>query len=150
MHCSAIICNNQSGRIRFRLLDKKGDKGYFEQIGQSLLNVDGIYSVQTNHVTASVLVLHKTTKENIIQQIKNQGFFEIKETQSQSKNITDAVRNSYEFLDSLTERYVGGLNIHSLVLASLIITGFYQLLRGNVGLPVWYVAFWYAMTLAKK
>ncbi|MFQ3573351.1 MAG: HMA2 domain-containing protein [Thermodesulfovibrionales bacterium] len=150
MGCNAQICHQQPGRIRFRLLDKKGDRVYFEQIEQELLKIGGIDSVKSNHLTGSVLVLHRATTEDILQRIKAHGFFEIPEITKQTGTVTDAVRNSYYLLNDISKRYLGGLDIHSIVLTSLIITGIYQILRGNVGLPVWYVAFWYAMTLVKK
>lgn len=150
MGLTAIISNNQQGRIRFRLLDKKGDKAYFESLGNELNRINGIYSVKTNPITGSVLVLHNTNTESIIQQIKDAGFFFVKDTNHKEDPVTESVRKSYAFLDNTIKNYVGGLSIHSLVLALLIVTGFYQILRGNLGLPAWYVAFWYAMTLAKR
>ncbi|MCX8026361.1 MAG: hypothetical protein N3A62_00705 [Thermodesulfovibrionales bacterium] len=148
MDCSAKIITNQTGRIRFRLNNKKAD--YLDNIGQQLLTFEGVYSVKTNPTTGSILVLHNTNGEEILKQIKNRGFMEINETDKKEISIVDATRISYDHLDNFVKRYLGGLNIHSLVLASLLITGVYQLLRGNIGLPAWYVAFWYAMTLAKR
>lgn len=148
MDCSAQIITNQTGRIRLRLNNKKAD--YLDNIGQQLLTFEGVYSIKTNPTTGSILVLHNTNGEEILKQIKNSRIMQITETDKKEISIVDATRISYDHLDNIVKRYLGGLNIHSLVLASLLIAGVYQLLRGNIGLPAWYVAFWYAMTLAKR
>jgi hypothetical protein len=44
----------------------------------------------------------------------------------------------------------GELDIPSVFFAALLISGIYQIARGNMAAPAWYTAFWYAFGIFSR
>jgi hypothetical protein len=59
MKAKAYLVHSIPGRIRLRVPERRGDCGFFDEIRRQLQGLDTVSRVETNPVTASVLVYHE-------------------------------------------------------------------------------------------
>lgn len=58
IHPAAYIKHRLPGRVRLKIPQKKGDRGYFERMGESFANCHGVTQLQLNPPSGSVLICH--------------------------------------------------------------------------------------------
>jgi len=142
----AFVSHSMVTRVRIKVPSKKGDTAYFAAVKKKLSLCPGILGVQTNPRTAGILVLHSGAVNSLADYAKAKDLFLLKIPEARRKSLmadVAAVFKSYN--DQLKKMTEGELDIPSLVFVSLIVSGIYQIVRGNLGAPAWYTAFWYAL-----
>ena len=144
----ARITHTVSGRLRIKILSKKGNNSYFESLEQKLSGCDGVQSVKTNAVTASVLLLHNADIKGISKFAEENRLFMVQSLGSERTLLVDRIRNSFEDLNRRTKNLTGGeLDVASAVFVSLVSLSIYQIARGNFFAPAWYTSLWYAVNM---
>ena len=127
---------------------KKGDEDYFEQLSQEFADHDGVEEVFVNPHTGSALFVHKTDPRKIVHHAAENQLFTIvpkkQPVQTLFGGVADVLREGNKKLKRMTG---GELDVRSLVFLLLLVSGAYQLFRGNVAVPAWYTAFYYAMQI---
>jgi hypothetical protein len=135
-------------RLRVRVPSKKGDEDYFEQLSQEFADHDGVEEVFVNPHTGSALFVHKTDPRKIVHHAAENQLFTIvpkkQPVQTLFGGVADVLREGNKKLKRMTG---GELDVRSLVFLLLLVSGAYQLFRGNVAVPAWYTAFYYAMQI---
>ncbi len=64
-------------RVRLRVLERRGDAGYFAQVVEKLAQLPGIERVEANPLTASVLVLPGSVLDALGAQAEAAGLFRL-------------------------------------------------------------------------
>lgn len=106
----------------------------------------GVRSVEINHLTGSVLMLHNAGPETIVEYAGFCDFFRYS-----GSNIHQRVSEGFSDLDKNVRKITGGdLDLGTAVFLALAGAGIYQIARGNLGTPAWYTAFWYAFGVFLK
>ena len=137
-------------RIRLRVKEKQGDEVYFGHVLQTLRAAFPKAQVEINPWTGSVLCIGAVGFENLARAGWENNLFQVSGLPPKM-TATQAVHHGVAEMNATIRRSSsGGIDLTSLVFLTLIGTGIYQVIRGNVGLPPWYTAFWYALGVCTK
>lgn len=142
-HVHHVIPN----RIRIKIPSRKGDHGYFSTVSQQLANCAGVEEVWTNPSTAGLLVIHHCELKDLAVYAEENSLFHLIRPKGAARktlfqNVSDAFRTYDVEMKTMTN---GVLDIPSMVFLSLVVSGLWQIARGNLVMPAWYVAFYYAL-----
>lgn len=158
----ARITHNIKGRLRIKIPLRKGDRDYFSSLAGELVKIPGIARVEINPLTGSILVLHETELEKIIDHANENGLFRIllddmknansnNNSKGTNRRITSRISDVFKQADSKMLDISGGqLDIGGSAFIALAGFGIYQIYRGNLIALPWYAAFWYALNIFLK
>ncbi|MFP4284830.1 MAG: hypothetical protein ACLFQG_04685 [Desulfovermiculus sp.] len=137
-------------RIRLRVKEKQGDEAYFNQVLQTLRAAFPKAQVEVNPRTGSVLCIGVERFEDLARTGWEKHLFQVTALPPRMTAIKAVHCGVAEVNATIRRSSRGELDLTSLVFLTLIGTGIYQVIRGNVGLPPWYTAFWYALGVCTK
>ena len=143
VHCSA-------GRLRVRVREKRGDADFFEKVKKTLASSFPKAQITVNPDTGSVLSLGVDDRGGLAEAARNKNLFDLAGP-DRHVPVSQAVQDTFKQAN-LTVRSStrGELDLPTLVFLILVGTGIVQIMRGNVGAPPWYTAFWYALGVFTK
>lgn len=146
-----IVCHQSPGRLRIKVLAAKGDAEYFADMKKTLAGNPQISSVEVNPITASILILHNTTNDEILTCAAQQDLIKITVPDKKADNVSNKVSELFKSVNSGTAAATGGgLDLARVYFLALVGFGVYQLSRGNFAIPPWYTAFWHAHGMFTK
>jgi hypothetical protein len=148
-----VLVHHVAGRTRFRVLEKRGDSGYFTNVTEQLGQCPGVSSVIASEVTGGVLVLHEDPEPDVL--VAYARTFELFDVPADTVPAIDAGRPPAELinhglgqLDQWIRAETGrGTDLRSLVLTGLVGAAVWQTLRGQL-LPAAGTLIWYALSVA--
>jgi hypothetical protein len=146
----AHVSHRTSNRLRIKIPSQRGDDSYFASLQESLADyADGI---ETNAVTASVLFRGEGIDQtSIAEQAESDGLFKVQSGALNPPSLPLAVASPIEEFSSQVGRFTRGwVDLPGLAFLLLLGVGLHQIRRGNIGLPPWYTAFWYAFGVYSK
>lgn len=147
----AHLVHQMKGRLRIRIPSAKGHETYFSRVRDSFEECPGVETVEVNHRTASVLFLHDSEIASIAKHGHEHELFTLKPSEISRKTFFGNVTYIFRSFDEKIRRFTRGeLDFAGLVFAILLISGLYQITRGNVTVPPWYTAFWYALGIITR
>lgn len=142
----AHVSHRMSCRLRIKVPSKKGDVSYFSTLFERLSGCPGVEEITVNPQIGSALILYTCKTKEIIEFAKEKGLFHLKRVSRPRKtlfgNVADTFRAYNKNLRQVTD---GELDIPSLVFLSLLVSGVWQIAKGNLMMPAWYTAFYYAL-----
>jgi hypothetical protein len=101
-----------------------------------------------NPVTGSVLVTFSCDIETLAKYARTNELFSLYQSRSPNKSLFQDMAAMFHSYDEAMKKMTGGeLDIPSLVFLSLLVSGIWQVARGNVAMPAWYTAFYYALSV---
>jgi hypothetical protein len=102
--------------------------------------------VTTNPNTGGVLVIHDCEAKDIAAFARHEGLFSLKRLARRRRPLLQDVAQTFQECNRSLKRMTGGeLDISSLIFLSLVVSGVWQIARGNLAMPAWYTAFYYAL-----
>ena len=147
----AYVSHLTPGRMRIKILSKKGDTTFFSSLAERLSGCTGIDRVEANALTGSVLFIHTVETEVIAGYGDANHFFRLVKKQPLQPTISRRISETFKTMNKEVTDFTGGeIDIPGAVFLSLLAMGIYQISRGNFGAIPWYTAFWYAMNIFLK
>ena len=143
---SAWISHFTSRRMRIKVPEKRRDAAFFDVIRNRLAGWDSVERVETNPLTASILV-HFSDAERLLREAAAKNDFLDVEfgviTQPAEPVLTDAAVRSFITGDRTLRGWTHNeIDMRSVVFVLLFVGGLYQLLRGRLSTPaptlLWY------------
>jgi hypothetical protein len=140
-------------RVRIRFPSRKDDPDFFQALEKPLKEHPAIKSVQTNSVTASLLLAGDLSDPaKLAAYAEQQGLFRLDSAAAvRGVPLRQKVYQSFDagnrFVRAKTRNE---FDLPVVIFLALIGSGIYQLLRSEVRLPPWYTAFWYALGVFTK
>lgn len=148
---AAEVVHRTNGRLRVRVPTKKGDAKFFAAAAEKFAKCPGVEKVEVNPVTASILFGLSTTPDHIGRFAEQKGLFRLAPWRLAHRTLFGDVADIFrKWNRNLKQSSGGGLDIPSLIFLSLIVSGIYQLARGNLVMPAWYTAFYYALGIFSR
>lgn len=142
----AHVAHRMSRRLRIKVPSRKGDTAYFSALRVQLTNCPGVQEITVSPQTGSALVLHDCETSEIFAYAKKNELFVRRRTAPRRKTLFHSVADTFQGYDRNLKTLTGGeVDISSLVFLSLLVSGIYQIAKGNVVMPAWYTAFYYAL-----
>jgi hypothetical protein len=149
---AAFVTHLTSGRLRLKIPSARGDRDYLAEIGRKLSGIAGVNRIEINPATGSILILYDSLGlEGLSDFALEQGLFELTTVGPQKEPLSKRIVKPLSEVSASVRRLSGGeLDLPGLVFITLLGVGAVQILRGNVGAPPWYTAFWYALGVFTK
>lgn len=147
----AYVSHLTPGRLRIKILSKKGDAPFFSSLAERLSGCAGINRVEANALTGSVLFIHTVEIEGIAGYADANHLFRLVRQKPPQSTLSRRISEAFKMMNKEVTDFTGGeIDIPGTALLSLLAMGIYQISRGNFGAIPWYTAFWYAMNIFLK
>lgn len=131
----AWVSHHITGRTRLRIPSQRRDVSWFSHLERELRDVEGVEEVFTNPITGSVLLLHRSTPEELGEAARALGLFELQEPGAEpvlSDRLAELVGGRY----SVADRWFigtshGRVDLQSVVFLGLASAAVFQMVRGR-------------------
>ncbi len=142
----AHVSHGMARRLRVKIPSKKGDVSYFSTLRERLSICPGIEEIRVNSKTGSALILCACETETIAEFARKNDLFLLRQSAAPRKTLFGNVADTFQGYNQDLKKLTGGeVDIPSLIFVSLVISGIWQIARGNLAMPAWYTAFYYAL-----
>jgi len=142
----AHVSHIMSCRLRIKVPSRKGDLSYFADVQEQLSMCPGVQEVSVSPHTGGALILYNCDKKSISEYAQEKGLFILKHPAGSQRALFSHVAHTFKMYNTSLKKLTDGqIDIPSLAFLSLMISGVYQLARGNLSVPAWYTAFYYAL-----
>jgi hypothetical protein len=147
----AFICHQSSQRLRIKVASRKGNAGYFEKLQTTLARLRTFDSLEVNPLTGSILIVDSYIDvDEIAEYAQSRRLFDLMgQDNSRSPMTTQLVSHLENLNKNIRRLTTGEMDLAGILLLLLLISGLTELLRGNIRMPPWYTAFWYAFGIYK-
>jgi Heavy metal associated domain 2 len=144
---AARISHLTTGRLRLKIIEKRRDTAFFGHVADRLATWDSVERVETNPLTASVLVYFADAERLFLEAVAKNDLFDIDfdaaVAQQSDPVVTRAAVQSFETADVAVRRWTQNqVDMRGLLFLLLLGGGVYQLLRGRLATPaptlLWY------------
>jgi hypothetical protein len=148
----AFICHQSAHRLRFRIAARRGDAEYFDNLKQTLSRFQKFAKLEVNALTGSVLIVDEhIVVDDIADYAAARQLFALNDPGNSRSPMTTQLVSHLENINTGVRRLTSGeMDIAGILLLFLLISGLTELLRGNIRMPPWYTAFWYAFGVFTK
>ena len=147
----AFVNHKTAGRIRLRVPSKKKDFAYFRMLEEDLPAVSGVQSVQTNPLTAGVLIRHSSDPDHIVQMTEKRGLFRFEHKAFVQANLQGRISEAFRGIDIAFKDMSGNeLDLGGAAFVVLLGMSIHQIIKGNITTLPWYAAGWYALNIFLK
>jgi len=141
---AAYVSHRAPQRLRIRIPSEKGNSSFFSGLIDRFAACPGVEEIKVNAQIGSALILGDTKVATDF--AKKNELFHLKPVSRPRKTFFAGVADTFRSYDKNLRQITGGeLDISSLVFLSLLISGIWQIAKGNLGMPAWYTAFYYAL-----
>jgi hypothetical protein len=147
----ALICHQSPQRLRIKIASRKGNAGYFEKLQATLASWRTFDKLEANALTGSVLIVDDQIDVNeIAEYAGSRNLFDLMHRNNSHSPMTTQLVSHLENLNkNIRKLSTGEMDLAGILLLTLLISGLAELLRGNIRMPPWYTAFWYAFGIYK-
>jgi hypothetical protein len=133
-------------RLRIKIPSKKGDVSYFSALRERLASCPGIEEIRVNPQTGTALISYECEKKTLAEFARENDLFLLRRSTPRPKSLFGNVADTFQGYNQDLKKLTGGeVDIPSLVFVSLLMSGIWQIARGNLAMPAWYTAFYYAL-----
>ena len=142
----AHVSHQMSRRLRIKIPSKKGDVSFFSALLDRLSGCPGIEEIGVNPQTGSALIFYEGDRDTIAEYAEKHDLFVLKRPTPRHKTLFRNVSDTFRGYNQNLKKMTGGeVDVPSLVFLSLLVSGIFQIARGNFAMPAWYTAFYYAL-----
>jgi hypothetical protein len=147
----AYICHLSPQRLRVKIASRKGNAEYFDKLRAKLAHFQSLEHVEVNPLTGSVLIVAEhVDADAIAKHCKTQRLFDLTDQNNSRPPMTTHLVSHLKGLETSVQKLSsGGIDLAGILLLGLLISGIAGLLRGDIRMPPWYTAFWYAFGVYK-
>lgn len=108
----ATVAHYSDGRTRLKVLNKLWDDEYFRSVQEVLRKLPGVASVETNPVTASILILHDLDLSRLLKAAEERELFQVKgagiPVAPATENLETALKDAKNHLNRELKDLTGG------------------------------------------
>jgi hypothetical protein len=147
----AYVCHHSPQRLRIKITSRRGDAEYFENLQVALARFREFSKLEVNPLTASVLIVDDSVDvAGLAEYAKSRHIFDLMDQNNSPSPLTTQLVSHLGNLNSgIRKLTTGEVDLAGILLLLLLISGVAELLRGNIRMPPWYTAFWYAFGIYK-
>lgn len=147
----AFVSHKTRSRIRLKIPSKRKDHAFFAYIAEKMSSVEGVSSVEAYPLTGSILLLHSSDPDRIIEMASVAGGLRFARNAGSRTNLHRRVSETFKGIDiALRDVTANELDVGGLAVLTLLGAGIYQILKGNLTAVPWYAAGWYALNIFLK
>ncbi|MHC1728209.1 MAG: hypothetical protein AB9866_19755 [Syntrophobacteraceae bacterium] len=143
----AYVSHQTPERIRLKIPSRKGDSSYFRSLEGVCATTPGVRDAHSNPVTGSLLLILDPDSNLSLPDFAGKLDLGLEPVVRRTLE-QEAANQIGRANDRVREFTGGGMNLNSIAFLGCVAAGIYQISVGNIAVPAWFVAFWYAMNLA--
>jgi hypothetical protein len=144
------IAHRLPGRLRLRVVARRGDSAFFEGFAAGLRQCPRVQSVEASPRTGSVLVYHDGTSEAIIAFGRTNDLFVAQPAPAPAEPPSTRAFELFRTLDTRLQQQTSGVwDLRELGFVLLSASGLFQAARRNVW-PAGVSLLWYAAALVDR
>jgi hypothetical protein len=146
----AEVVHSLKGRLRLRFPTEKRNQDFFQNLLESLSNIESIRNIKANPLTGSVLIQYDGELEEIVQRLEER--FEIKRIGRSGKGETlrDTIITATCRLDEKIKKFSSyQLDLRTLLFFLFLLPGLNEIRKGKWSSPPWYFVLMSAITLLR-
>ncbi|HEY3908627.1 MAG TPA: hypothetical protein VGM07_01900 [Stellaceae bacterium] len=146
----AHLVHSVPGRVRLRVSERRGDRGFFSEVERRLQSLEAVRHVETNPITGSVLVQHEGEIADLIGQAFGANIGELVEIALNLPPVARRLASEMTAIDRNIQDFTGGeIDLRTLASIGLLAMAAMQLIGGQQ--PVIAVSLgWYASELLRR
>jgi Heavy metal associated domain 2 len=142
----AHVSHRMARRLRIKIPSKRRDVSYFSNLMERLSGCPGVKEIRVNPNIGSALISYEGERKTIADFARENELFVLGRSGRPRKPLFTNVADTFEVYNRHLKNATGGeVDIPSLIFLSLLISGVWQIARGNIVMPAWYTAFYYAL-----
>jgi hypothetical protein len=142
----AHVSHGMARRLRIKIPSKKGDVSYFSTLRERLSACPGVGEIRVNPQTGSALISYECETKILAAFGRESDLFLLGRPARGKKALFGNVADTFQGYNQDLKKLTGGeVDIPSLIFLSLVVSGIWQIARGNLAMPAWYTAFYYAL-----
>jgi hypothetical protein len=144
---AARISHFTARRLRIKVPEKRRDRAFFDTVAERLTSWDSVEGIETNPLTASVLIHFSDPERLFLEAALKNDLFDIDLdaafADSPQPAVTEAAVQSFETADNALRRWTANqIDIRGALFFLLLAGGVFQLLRRRLDTPaptlLWY------------
>ena len=144
---AARICHFTPRRLRIKVPEKRRNAGFFDTVADRLATWESVERVETNPLTASVLIFFSDPEKLFLEAVAKNDLFDIDfdaaVTHSSEPVVPRAAVQSFDTADHALRRWTENqIDMRSVLFLLLLAGGVFQLLRRRLDTPaptlLWY------------
>jgi Heavy metal associated domain 2 len=147
---SARIVHFTPQRLRLKVPEKRRDAAFFDFVRNRLAAWDSVERVETNPLTASILVHFSASEQLLLEAVGKNDFLDIDfdaiARPTEPVVTSGAIRSFVAGDNALRSWTANAIDVRTVVFLLLFVGGVYQLLRGRMSTPA-PTLLWYAGSL---
>jgi Heavy metal associated domain 2 len=147
----ATISHQTSGRIRLRISAKRRDAAYFSALQEELRHCPGVLGVESNPLTGSVLIHHRSAPRALIDYAQERQLFSTRpweDAKSPPSRFSDRLSGRFAKLNqTLGDHTRGEIGLSDVAVLSLVGLSLFQIFVKKKVLPTGVALLWYATSL---
>ncbi len=142
----AHVSHRMARRLRIKIPSKRRDVSYFSNLMERLSGCPGVKEIRVNPNIGSALISYEGERKTIADFARENELFVLGRSGRPQKPLFTNVADTFQVYNRYLKNATGGeVDIPSLIFLSLVISGVWQIARGNIVMPAWYTAFYYAL-----
>jgi len=142
----AHVSSGIARRLRIKIPSKKGDASYFSTLRERLSACPGVGEIRVNPKTGSALISYECETKSLAEFGRENDLFLLRRYAPGRKSLFGNVADTFQGYNHDLKKLTGNeIDIPSLIFLSLVVSGIWQIARGNFVMPAWYTAFYYAL-----
>lgn len=143
----ADVVHQAPGRMRIRIPSERGNSAFFAEVSRQLGECLGVTGVETNPVTASVLIRHTSSLAGILGFAREHGVFLVEE--AKRVPLQKRAAANLEGISRNLQLIAGEeIDLNSAILVVLTGMAAHQAIKGNVVAPA-ATLMWYALSMLR-
>ncbi|MCX7770144.1 MAG: hypothetical protein N2202_03575, partial [Proteobacteria bacterium] len=118
----AEVCHITKGRVRIKIPSKKGNKSFFDELRNTLINDGFAKEVSINPSISSFILYTEENLDNIKTYAREKNLFELKTIDEEKRKVINyTIKQAYNNLDSKLKRFFNNeIDLGSTVFLTLI------------------------------
>lgn len=135
---TAYVVHSLPGRLRLKIPARRGDAGYFAALSAALRACPGVQSVETNAMTAGVLIHYPPplTAADLAAAAAAAAPLDLEYGSPPVRSVAENLAAQFQRADSVLRRGSGGqVDFRSVSVLTLLGLALYQLARGEILQP---------------
>ena len=144
----AEVVHSLKGRLRLRFPTQKRNQDFFQNLLESLSNIESIRNIKVNPLTGSVLIQYDGELGETIQRLEEK--FEIKRVGMNGKGEPlrkTILAATYRLDEKIKKFFSYQLDLRTLLALFFLLLGFNEIRKGKWSSPPWYFTLMSAITL---
>jgi hypothetical protein len=146
----AEVVHSLKGRLRLRFPTEKRNQDFFQNLLESLSNIESIRNIKVNPLTGSVLIQYDGELGETIQRLEEK--FEIKRVGMNGKGepLRKTILTATRRLDEKIKKFFSyQLDLRTLLALFFLLLGLNEIRKGKWSSPPWYFTLMAAITLLR-